>query len=65
MNEHREYNSSEGNIPDDVSQIEGNLAEIKILKKLPKIPKSDLSAIHCRIRSQQALATRLARRYLA
>ena len=65
MNEHREYNSSEGNIPDDVSQIEGNLAEIKILKKLPKIPKSDLSTIHCWIRSQQALATRLARRYLA
>lgn len=41
MNEYREYNSSEGNIPYDVSQIEGNLAEVKILKKLPKVPKID------------------------
>ena len=64
MNEYREYNSSEGNIPDGVSQIEGNLADIKILKKFPKVPKIDLSTVHCRIRSQQALATKLAGRYL-
>ena len=48
MNENREHNSSEGSIPDNVSQIVGNLAASKILEKLPKVSKLYYNTIYCR-----------------